>query len=192
MSIPTREECLKLLDEYKVHESIQTHSKLATKIALFLAKKLKEKDVDINLELIEAAGLLHDIAKAVDFTHHEGLSEEELKKAKELQEKYPGVDHAEAAYLELKDQYPEVAEIIRVHNVKNISNVKTWAQKVLNYADKRAQIDKIMSLQERMKDFEKRYGVVIAKERITAYAELEKEIFDIIGIEPDKLGEYIE
>ncbi|MBD3304132.1 HD domain-containing protein [Candidatus Woesearchaeota archaeon] len=192
MNVPTREECLELLNKYKVYGNIQKHSKLATKVALFLAKKLKEKNIEINLDLIEAAGLLHDIAKAVDFTHYEGLSDEELKKAKELKEKYTGTDHAEAAYLELKEKYPEVAEMIRVHNVKNIGNVKTWEQKVLNYADKRAQIDKIVTLKERTKDFEKRYGITISNEFMDAFNDVEKQIFDIIGIEPDKLGEYIE
>ena len=36
-------------------------------VASFLAKRLKEKGVPINVELVERASLLHDIARVCDF-----------------------------------------------------------------------------------------------------------------------------
>lgn len=192
MNIPTREECLKLLNEYKVNESIQRHSKAVAKVAVFLAKKLKENGVEININLVEAAGLLHDSLKAVSFTHFEGLSEEELKKTKELQAKYPETGHAEAAYLELKDKYPEVARVVRVHTPKHILQATTLEEKLVNYADKRVLHDKIVALKDRAKHYREKYGFIMSDETAMAYAKLEKQIFDTIGIQPDKLGEYIE
>lgn len=192
MNIPTREECLELLNEYKVHESIQRHSKAVAKVAVFLAKKLKEKGVDINVELVEAAGLLHDLLKAVSFTHFEGLSEAELKKTHELQSKYSETGHAEAAYLELKNTYPEVAKIVRIHTPKNMLDTQTWEEKLVNYSDKRVWHDKIAALKDREKHYKERYNYTMPEEVKAAYAKTEKQIFDIIELEPDKLGEYIE
>ncbi len=192
MNIPTREECLKLLNTYKVPEVVQKHSSWVNKVAVFIAKKLKEKGVDINVELVDAASMLHDVLRAVQFETLIGLSDEELAEAKRLQAKYSGIRHEEAGYLELKEKYPEVAEVIKVHNFKNMNNAKTWEQKVVNYSDKRGFVDNTVTLKERFEEWEERHGKTFAENKIKPYFELEKEIFDIIELEPDKLGEYIE
>ena len=174
MNIPTREECLELLCNYKVPEHIQNHCKTVNKVAVFLAKKLKEKGVDINVELVDAASLLHDVGRTGE------------------KEQYPNPRHLEEGYNRLKDKYPEVADTIRVHGLLLLDKAETWEQKLVNYADKRAWEHEIVSLQKRISSIERRYEFTFPEENKQKYFELEKQIFDIIELEPDELGEYVE
>ncbi len=174
MSIPAREECLELLCNYKVPEHIQNHNKTVNRVAVFLAKELKEKGIDINVELVDAASLLHDVGRTGE------------------KEQYPNPRHLEEGYNRLKDKYPEVAETIRVHGLLLLDKAQTWEQKIVNYADKRAWEHEIVSLQKRISSVERRYEFIFPEEKKQKYFELEKQIFDIIGLEPDKLGEHLE
>ena len=68
MNIPTVPECYKLLNEVgALPQNIIRHSEQVTKVALYLGRKLIEKGEKVNLELLRAACLLHDIAKSVEF-----------------------------------------------------------------------------------------------------------------------------
>lgn len=174
MNIPTREECLEILKEYKVPEHIQNHNKNVNRVAVFLAKKLKEKGIDVNIELVDAASLLHDVGRTGE------------------KEQYPNPLHLEKGYERLKEKYSEVADTIRVHGLLLLDRAKTWEQKIVNYADKRAWEHEIVSLQKRISSIERRYEFTFPEEQKQKYFELEKQIFDIIGLEPDKLGEYVE
>lgn len=174
MNIPAREECLEILNEYKVPENVINHCIMVNKIAVFLAKKLKEKGIDVNIELVDAASLLHDVGRTGE------------------KEQYPNPVHLERGYERLKEKYPAVADTIRVHGLLLLDRAKTWEQKIANYADKRAWEHEVVSLQKRISSIERRYEFTFPEEQKQKYSELEKEIFDIIELEPDKLGEYID
>jgi uncharacterized protein len=61
--IPTREECLRLMGQYRMLENIIHHSLEVAKVALFLSVELNKKGQSIDLSLVEAASLLHDLTK---------------------------------------------------------------------------------------------------------------------------------
>jgi len=139
---------------------------------VFLAKKLREKGIDINVELVDRASLLHDLDKIPTLgkgTHG--------KVSKEI--------------LEGKG-YPELAKAVHNHIYNAIFDELTWEDKVINYVDKRCQEDQIHPLKERLKYIRNKYSGKNSEVNDKAeplFYKLEKEIFDIIGIEPDKLGE---
>jgi HD superfamily phosphodiesterase len=168
MNIPSKEECLELFVKYKTPDEILNHCKRANKTAVFLAKKLQEKGIDLNLDLVDKGSLLHDFAR--------------LEKP----------NHAEAGYNILKNKYPEIAKIIQIHNTQNILDLKTWEQKVVFYADKRSLHDQLVPVKKRHEDAKKRYGRFADMGMFSAAQKIEKQIFDIIGIKPEELGEYLE
>ncbi len=179
MKLPTREECFKLLEKYKTFPNIIEHTKLVNKIAVYLAKKLKEKEIDINIDLVDRASLLHDIAKSKVIREHIPPENEN--------------HHLDGEKILIKEGYPELGHIVRMHSLKEIQNLKTWEEKVMQYADLRARHDKIVSVKERLDDLIKRYNVPPEKrvdEKLVF--SLEEEIFDIIGESPEKLKEAIE
>ena len=91
MKHPTKDECERLLDEYGTPQHVRGHCREVARTAYTVAKALNEKGFSLDLELIMAAGLLHDIAR--------------------VEEKH------EAVGADLMDKlgYEEEGKIIRVH-----------------------------------------------------------------------------
>ncbi len=61
--IPTREEALALLDLHDAGERGHAHGRGVADVALALARALNARGQELDMELIESAALLHDIAK---------------------------------------------------------------------------------------------------------------------------------
>ena len=144
MSIPGKEQCLKILKDSKTPSNVIEHSKAVCKVALDLANKLEKKEVKINKDLVIAASLLHDVKKV---------------------EK----DHILAGARLLNELgFPEVADVIKKHGLANIneeeSKPKTIEEKIVFYADKRVRGNKLVSLKERFDGLKVRYKKEIEEE----------------------------
>ena len=61
--IPTERECEALWDHFGVPEKVIAHSRVVAQLARLLAIHLNRAGLDLNLDLIVAAGYLHDLAK---------------------------------------------------------------------------------------------------------------------------------
>ena len=151
MNIPTRKECLDILNNNKTPSNVIEHCKTVCKVAEEIVEKLIKNGTQVNKELVIAGALLHDIERAKD-------------------------DHViRGANLIKKLGYPEVAEVIAKHTLYKIKNKtnqpKTVEQKIVFYSDKRVKGNEIVSLEERYKDIKERYGVDLIEE-----FELVKEI----------------
>jgi uncharacterized protein len=64
VSIPSREEALKMLKQAGVPPHIIDHCLLVTKIALRFAEAFRAKGYEVDLPLIEAGAILHDIGRS--------------------------------------------------------------------------------------------------------------------------------
>ena len=62
----TIEQGLKLLHEYGTPEHVIRHCQAVTDAALAIADELNRCGMDFNLEVIEGAGIIHDIARVED------------------------------------------------------------------------------------------------------------------------------
>jgi putative nucleotidyltransferase with HDIG domain len=173
--IPTRDECFRLMRQFGMLDHIISHSIEVAEVALFLSTELNRKGQRIDLDLVEAASLLHDLTKTECF------------KTK--------ADHALTGAQLLKGMGYErvgavVAEHIRLSEGKDLLSVSE--EEVVNYSDKRVQHDRIVSLRERFKDLKDRYGrgkrsleKLERLEKVTV--ELENKIFSILKIAPEHL-----
>jgi uncharacterized protein len=173
---PTRQECLILFERYGMLSHIAAHSLTVSRVAVFLSRELNRKGQRIDEPLVEAASLLHDIAKT-----------ECLK---------TGEDHAEVGARLLRGLgYDQVAAVVAQH-VELWSHVDRGCtirdEEVVNYADKRVRHDRIVSLEERFLDLKERYGKTQrALDRLdhleTSTAALERKIFSVLEREPKDL-----
>ncbi len=205
MKIPTKQQCYELMDKYMLPKNVREHCEIVNKVAVFIAKKLKKKGVDVNVELVDAASLLHDVLRMVDFNDLDDMDEtnEDVKLWKELALKFKDVWHGEAAYIELKDEYPEVALIINKHGFHDAYAEKTIEEKIIVYADARGHVHKVVSIKERFEDFKNRHKNIfdeLVKKKGEMYSfdnllkqnlKLEKELFSHLDIESDELGKFI-
>ena len=175
MNLPTKQQCFEIFKEHKVPQNIIEHCLMVNKIAVFLAEKLKQKGIDINIDLLDRASLLHDLDK--------------------IPTKNQIIEHGELSKKIMTEKgYPELGKLIKVHTCENIKEglVNTWEEKLLNYADIRVLNDKIVSAHKRFEDGRKRYPHFAKPEhRITEKLafEIEKEIFSHLDFKPEELEE---
>jgi uncharacterized protein len=173
--IPGREECLRLMNEYGMLENIIEHSIEVANVALFLSEELNKRGQKIDLLLVEAASLLHDLTKTESFKTRE--------------------DHARTGARVLKEiGYDEVGEVVAQHIwlSHEIDPLFVSEEEVVNYADKRVMHDRIVSLEERFNDLRDRYGTdqkgmdyLGRMEKVIQ--EIENKIFLILQINPNDL-----
>lgn len=179
-AIPTPGECRHLMERFGMLPHIREHSLLVTEAALWLGRELQQAGLALNLPLIEAGALLHDLGK----TPCLGTME----------------DHAEwgARALE-KLGYPAVAQVVREHvrlDVRFRGERPVREAEVVNYADKRVLHTRIVSLAERFADLRERYGKTPeVLDRINRNEErsiaLERKLFGYLPWTPAELSRLI-
>ncbi len=202
-NLPTHKECLAIIKAHHVPPHIVNHSMVVSKLAVFLARKLKEKGETVDINLTESACLLHDIVRVCDIKELDysrigrPVTTEDKEKWQQLQKKYEKIPHEDAAYDILKEKYPALALTIRKHRYTVLLDEKerpnTWEEKLVYYSDKRVMHDKIVSLEERLTEGHKRYALfsksnpqrksIITKVDLLIF-KMEKEIFDRINLNP--------
>ena len=140
--IPSRDECLDILNKNKTSSNVIEHCKTVCKVAEDVADKLIGKGISVNKGLVTAAALLHDVERVKDEHIIRGV-----KLIKSL-------------------GYPEVAEVLGKHSLykQEESPPKTIEEKIVFYADKRVMRNNIVSLEERFEDLKKRYNLDFTKE----------------------------
>ncbi|MHC4325848.1 MAG: HD domain-containing protein [Planctomycetota bacterium] len=207
-SLPTRKECLALLAEYHVPPHIVNHSKTVAKLAVFLAQRLNENGAAVEIPLLEAACLLHDLLRVNDFKESDfdrferTLPEPDKPKWQHLRAKYKTCSHENAACDILREQYPALALTIKRHRYMALLDEKdrpdTWEEKLLYYADKRVMHEEIVPLEERLAEGHKRnvflHGSAAQSKIHTTKVdpliyEMEKEIFEKIALNPPEVTE---
>ena len=175
--VPSREECLALMEDQGMLPNIRSHSLQVARVAQVLAVHLPASRPPLDLALLEAGALLHDIAKT-----------ECLKTKKRHTDRG-------AAFLEARG-YPEVAEIVAQHvtlksrpfpETDRISEVE-----MVHYADKRVLHEEIVDLQTRFEYLQSQYGRTSEdRKRIAALLEnslnQEKKIFRDLPFSPSEL-----
>jgi uncharacterized protein len=140
--LPSREECLYLMDIHAMLPHIREHSFAVMEVAVFLGEALTEAGFDLFLPLVAAGALLHDLGK----TPCLGTT----------------TNHAEYGAVILEDLgYPQVAQVVRehVHLNGDLSDSRPLREaELVNYADKRVLHAEVVTLEDRFVDLKVRYG----------------------------------
>lgn len=140
--IPSDEQCFELWDYYQMLPNIRIHSMIVANIATYIGKLAQRQGCEINLQVIRAAGLLHDLAKTYTVNF--------------------GGNHSQIGATWVMDytKNPAIAQGV-IHHVYWPGEIDIEAHFLplsIIYADKRVKHDKIVSLRERNNDILKRYG----------------------------------
>ena len=171
--LPSRSQCLELMEAHAMLPNIREHSLRVTQVALFLGEALATAGFSLHLPLIEAGALLHDLGKTPCLG--------------------TGQNHAEwggAVLAELG--YHQVARIVREHvylAMDPASEKPLRETEVVNYADKRVLHTQVVTLGERFADLMERYGrTPEAQARLAAMEikvqALEDKIFASLDLTP--------
>jgi molybdenum cofactor cytidylyltransferase len=134
---PSEEECLKLLKDAKVNERVMLHSKEVARIAVKISEYLNSANAcsKLNLGLVMAAGLLHDIAR------------ERPSHAQAGAEIISGLGYAEAA------------AVAALHmDIDNNAAEALGEAAIVYLADKMVKESTIVSLEERLSQSMAKFG----------------------------------
>jgi len=170
--IPSRAECLRMLKDSGTLENIIAHSMAVTDIAMELGKAMKARGEKVDLRLLEAGGLLHDIGKTKGL---KGGHESEIS-------------HGDIGAEMLNEAgFPKLAEIARSHMFSKIFEkgaLDTWEKKLVYYADKRVNHDRRVTMEERLDYLINRYprGAEMFRRARPLLEKMEKEIFRKAGM----------
>jgi len=140
--IPTRLECEELMAEYSMLPNIVLHSRQVMRVSLAITDNLKD-GLSINRDIVIAAALLHDITKTRSLVTKER--------------------HAVSGGALLRELgFGRVAGIVEQHVILRNLNLEGRLEEVeiVYYADKRVMHDKIVSIDERVRDLINRYATV--------------------------------
>jgi uncharacterized protein len=176
LRIPSREECLALMEDQGMLPNIRGHSLQVARVARVLGLHLPSFNPPLDPSLLEAGALLHDIAKTECLI---------------TKKKHTDVG---AAFLEARG-YPEVAEIVAQHvTLKNGHSRPDRVSEVelVHYADKRVLHEDIVDLSTRFQYLQERYGRTAEdQKRIAALLEnslkQEEKIFRFLPFTPADL-----
>ena len=174
--IPDRAACRAELEREQVPEHICRHSEQVARVTLSLARALNGGGHCLDMALLEAGALLHDIRKFHTVTE--------------------GGNHAKlGARWALEHGYGEVAPLIERHVALGLWDPRgpVTEAELVNYADKRVRHTELVSLDERFEDLLQRYGTSEkARKRIGEHwatvRELEAKIFKQLEFGPEAIG----
>jgi 5'-deoxynucleotidase YfbR-like HD superfamily hydrolase len=201
------QEAKRLHLKYQTPDHIIEHCKKVAAVAQQIAKAYMKKGIDIDIESIRDACLLHDLLRIVDIEdkNYEKLcteaSEEDIAIWNEIKAKYKGMDHPQAGYKFLMGLGEEkIALMVIKHRFEAIidPNLQPFniEEKIVTYADKRIMHSTLVSLQKRFEDGARRYyaanlHLIPDEEKeaeiYQAYFDLEKELFSKIELKPEDI-----
>jgi putative nucleotidyltransferase with HDIG domain len=178
MAVPTRAEALSLLMSSTPSPRLLRHLTVVAEVTSFLAFRAQQAGLAVDRRLVETAGLLHDIDKALPADHP-----------------LRSLGHGEAGAAWLREAgHAELSRAVAAHPVMRLESPDAlrWVadgpleERIVAYADKRA-TQRVVSLEQRFARWrEKHVDHVAALERAQRIAEqLEDTLCTTIGIHPE-------
>ncbi len=145
--LPIRAEALNILSKAGCSQSVIEHCKTVSRFAVKIAKAFQKKGLEIDAQLVEVSGLLHDVGRSKTHTVDHGLVGGEIARTLGLPtsvvhiiERHVGggIPKEEAKQLgwPAKDYLPRTIE-----------------EKIVCYADKRVQRLRVVSIEQALKPY---------------------------------------
>lgn len=173
---------IKLLRKYYEYPTIIEHSKTVARVALLIAKLIKENNpkTRLNLEDVKNAALLHDLDKTLTLPENHGKAVRLCRKLKISEDK---IKHGQLSYEILRREgmrkYAVVARQHTFFKIISSDRPKTLLSKIVYYADKRCGGSKIVTLKERFAFWKKKYYKTNSKETNELVSKAKNEVFKL-------------
>ncbi len=131
--VPSPEECEAILEEFQPDDRVARHSRAVAQVAHRLAVALAERGVQVEPALVQAAGLLHDVAKGKP-------------------------EHAEAGARLLRElEFAKVADLVGAHTDHRFAQSKLDEAAIVYLADKLVSGERLVGLEQRFKRSRERF-----------------------------------
>lgn len=141
-------------------ENIRAHTRTVARVVDTVATHIIARGLAVDQELVNRGALLHDIAKLRGIQGGKDVHHTDEGAAIVLQEGFGG----------------RLADVVRHHGLDEFSFDLSIEEQIVNYADRRVVHDKIVSLEERLRDLSARYphAAQTIEEKRPLYQEFEE------------------
>ena len=127
IDIPSPAECLAILNEQKTPENVVRHVLLVADVAATLAAALAERGLPLDVNLVRAGAMLHDVAKGQP--RHAAVGAEIVERM----------------------GFPQVARLVADHSDPKVADGTLDERAIVYLADKLVQADRVVDLTERFR-----------------------------------------
>jgi len=178
-NIPTATNCLQLLEKYNTPEHIILHCQKVWEVARVLGKGMLRQEYPLDMALLQASCLLHDIGKYPSILNRSRFHDLHGERILE------------------QEGFPHVANIVGQHVIlRSQRGDPIREEHVLFYADKRVVHDEVVSLEDRFVYLFDTYAKTPeAADRLMAMKEdtmrLERQIFLLLDFGPEELVDLV-
>ncbi len=157
MPLPSGENIDEWRKEVELPENVIAHCETVREVTDRICDHFLSEGTIIRAQAASKAAALHDLLRFIDFENERIANNRTWQSVKNA---YQDMKHEEAAASFLHEKgFHGIADIVATHGVSN-GDIRTarLEQKIVYYADKRAAHDTIVTLHERFREFEERYG----------------------------------
>jgi putative nucleotidyltransferase with HDIG domain len=179
-TIPSVEECFRLMDSHQMLPNIREHSIVVARIAAFLTQSLTKVGIHLVMDMVIAGALLHDIGKTACLNKPENHA----AKGREIcqAENFDGIGDIVAEHVILKNYSPDMDLSEKV---------------IVYYADKRVNHDQVVSLDDRLAYIIRQYGngdsrlQKLIRKNFNRCVVIENKIFSFLKFQPADIARLI-
>ncbi len=140
--LPSREEALRILSQSGCQENVIRHAISVSKLAVEIAEAAKNNGCNVNIELVEIGGLLHDLGRAKTHSVHHAIVGAEMARSF-------GIPDSIIAIIERHVGGGIAAsEARKLGWPKGIYTPQTLEEKIVSYSDKLMEGSKRVSIEK--------------------------------------------
>lgn len=147
--LPTREEALQFLRQSGCRDNVIKHVETVSNLAVEIAQALKQKGMNVDVELVEIGALLHDIGRSKTHSVHHAAIGAEIAKSLDLPEPVISIiqKHVGGGITS--------REAKKLGWPKGIYVPQTLEEKIVSYADKLVEGTRRVSIEKTIASFSK-------------------------------------
>lgn len=189
----------KIYAEFRVPKQIIGHMEKVAYISAKICDLFLKNGIDVDKRAVTDSALVHDCIRVCDIRNFNPQTLTKNPKPRDvmlwldLRKKYSKIGHekAMANYLQ-KGGYAYLANLVAKHGFFDVWNLESYEEKILYYADKRVDKDRIVSLKVRFSEGRKRNLDPKSDQNLVRKSEkevfkLEKQLSKLLGQNIDKL-----
>jgi len=147
--LPTREKALQILRQSGCRDNVIKHVETVSSLAVEIAQTLRQKGMNVDVELVEIGALLHDIGRSKTHSVHHAVIGAEIAKALDLPESVISIiqKHVGGGIAS--------REAKKLGWPKGIYVPQTLEEKIVSYADKLVEGTRRVSIEKTIASFSK-------------------------------------
>ncbi len=145
--LPTKAEALDILVKTGCSKRVIDHCKTVARFSIKVAKAFQEKNVDIDIQLVEIGGLLHDIGRSKTHTVDHGFIGGEIARSLALPQSVVKAIERHVGGGIPKEEAKQLGWPTRSYLPL------TWEEKIVCYADKRVEGLRIVPIKQALRSY---------------------------------------